>query len=92
MLAAVFAWENGPSGTIFLSLKKQYVYMWATLFSLAVNIVGNMILIPLVRPIGAATSTVLTKFAICVFILHWIKRETGYLPWLSQQAVLKQDI
>jgi O-antigen/teichoic acid export membrane protein len=44
MIAAIFAWINGPSGTIFISLKKQHIYMWATLLSLLVNIVGNLIL------------------------------------------------
>lgn len=37
MIAAVFAWLNGPSGTIFISLKKQHIYMRATLLSLGCN-------------------------------------------------------
>lgn len=86
MVAALFAWANGPSGTIFLSLKKQYIYMCATLVSLAVNILGNLLLIPLIGAIGAAISTVLTEFAICVFSLYWIKLETGYLPWMNENA------
>jgi O-antigen/teichoic acid export membrane protein len=82
MLAAVFAWINGPSGTIFLSLKKQHLYMWATLVSLAVNILGNLILIPQLGAEGAALSTVLTEFALCSYCLYWIYKETGYLPWM----------
>jgi O-antigen/teichoic acid export membrane protein len=82
MLAAIFAWLNGPSGTIFISLRKQHIYMWATLLSLVVNLVGNLILIPSVGAIGAAISTVLTEAAICGFCLWWIYRETKYLPWM----------
>ena len=85
MVAAMFAWLNGPSGAIFISLKKQHIYMWATLLSLIVNIVGNLILIPTVGAIGAAVSTVLTEAAICGFCLWWIYRETGYLPWMNPQ-------
>ena len=86
MVAAIFAWINGPSGTIFISLKKQHIYMWATLLSLLVNIVGNLIFIPMIGAEGAAISTVLTEFAICSFCLHWIYRETGYLPWMRPKA------
>lgn len=86
MLAALFAWLNGPSGTIFISLKKQHIYMYATLLSLTVNILGNMILIPYLGGIGAAVSTVLTEMAICTFCLWWIYRETGYLPWMKPQS------
>ena len=86
MLAAIFAWINGPSGTIFISLKKQHIYMWATLLSLLVNVVGNLILIPIIGAVGAAISTVLTEFAICSFCLYWIYRETGYLPWMRPKA------
>jgi O-antigen/teichoic acid export membrane protein len=82
MLAAIFAWLNGPSGTIFISLRKQHIYMWATLLSLVVNLGGNLILIPSVGAIGAAISTVLTEAAICGFCLWWIYRETKYLPWM----------
>jgi O-antigen/teichoic acid export membrane protein len=86
MMAAIFAWINGPSGTIFISLKKQHIYMWATLLSLLVNVVGNLILIPIIGAVGAAISTVLTELAICSFCLYWIYRETGYLPWMRPKA------
>jgi O-antigen/teichoic acid export membrane protein len=80
MLAAAFAWLNGPSGTIFISLKKQHLYMWATLLSLGVNVLGNLILIPIWGGVGAAIATVLTELAICTYCLWWIRRETGYIP------------
>lgn len=89
-LAALFAWLNGPSGTIFISLRKQHVYIWATLLSLVVNIVGNLILIPMIGAIGAAVSTVLTEAAICAFCLYWIYRETGYLPWFRPQSEVSE--
>ena len=81
MIAAVCAWINGPSGTIFISLKKQHIYMWATLLSLLVNVLGNVLLIPIFGAVGAAISTVLTELAICLFCLYWIHKQTGYLPF-----------
>ncbi len=86
MPAAIFAWVNGPSGTIFISLKKQHIYMWATLLSLLVNIAGNLILVPMLGAEGAAISTELTEFVLCIFCLNWIYRETGYLPWMRPKA------
>jgi O-antigen/teichoic acid export membrane protein len=86
MLAAVFAWLNGPSGTIFISLRKQHIYMWATLLSLLVNVLGNLVFIPVMGAVGAAVSTVLTEATICSFCLWWIHRETGYLPWRRPKA------
>lgn len=41
MIAAVFAWLNGPSGTIFIAHKKQNIYAWGCLVSLIVNVIGN---------------------------------------------------
>jgi O-antigen/teichoic acid export membrane protein len=86
MLAAFFAWLNGPSGTIFISLKKPHIYMWAVILSLLVNVIGNFILIPRMGALGAAAATVLTELALCGFCLLWIYRETGYLPWMRCQA------
>jgi O-antigen/teichoic acid export membrane protein len=87
MLAAIFAWINGPSGTIFISLRKQHIYMWATLLSVLVNVVGNLLLIPLMGAVGAAISTVLTEGAICAFCLWWIYRETAYLPFSAARGI-----
>lgn len=81
MIAAIFAWINCPSGIIFISLNKQHLYMWATLLSVVINVVGNLILIPGMGAVGAAVSTVVTEAAICSYCLWWIWRETGYLPW-----------
>jgi O-antigen/teichoic acid export membrane protein len=85
MMAAIFAWLNGPSGTILLALKKQRLYMWATLASLLVNIIGNLILIPAIGAVGAAISTVLTEATICSCCFWWIYRETNYLPWKTAE-------
>jgi O-antigen/teichoic acid export membrane protein len=87
MLAALFAWLNGPSGTIFISLNKQHINMWATFLSLMVNAVCNLVLIPAIGAIGAAVSTVLTEAALCSFCLWFIYQETKYLPWRRPSGV-----
>lgn len=83
MIAAVFAWFNGPSGTILISLRRQHLYMIGTCVSLVVNIAGNLILIPRIGIDGAAWSTALTEIALCIFSLTIIYKEVGYLPFLS---------
>ena len=82
MIAAIFAWLNGPSGTILISLRRQHVYMIGTCVSLFVNVVANIILIPRIGIIGAAWATALTEIALCVFSLVIIYKQIGYLPFL----------
>lgn len=82
MLAAIFAWINGPAGTIFITLQRQSLNMWATIVGLVVNIVGNAILIPLVGAVGSAIATVFTEVALCCVCLWWIYRLTKWLPWM----------
>ena len=74
MLAAVLAWLNAPSGTIFLALNRQSLYMWGTLISLIVNLILNMILLPTIGTIGAAIATVATELALLAWSLTFIKK------------------
>lgn len=74
MLAAVFAWLNGPSGTIFISLKKEGIYTLGTLVGLVFNIIGNYLLIPIYSINGAAFSTVVTEAVLSFWSLFYIRR------------------
>lgn len=74
MLAAVLAWLNAPSGTIFLALNRQSLYMWGTLISLIVNLILNIILLPIMGTIGAAIATVVTELALLAWSLTFIKK------------------
>lgn len=74
MLAAILAWLNAPSGTIFLALNRQSLYMWGTLISLLVNLLLNIILLPTIGTIGAAIATVLTELALLSWSLTLIKK------------------
>ncbi len=84
MLAAVFAWLNGPSGTILISLRRQHVYMIGTCLSLLVNVAGNFLLIPAMGIAGSAWATAFTEVALCTFSLIMIWREIHYLPFLGK--------
>lgn len=74
MLAALLAWLNAPSGTIFLALNRQSLYMWGTLISLVLNLVLNIILLPTIGTLGAAIATVLTELALLTWSLIFIKK------------------
>ena len=87
MLAALFAWMNGPSASVLMAHRRQSLYMWGTIISLAVNVIGNLILIPLVGYDGAAISTMLTELALCVWSWFMIHRTIGYVPFFCRVSV-----
>lgn len=84
MVAAIIAWLNGPSGTIFIAVKQQNIYVRGSLFSLIINFIGNLFLIPILGYEGAAISTVLTEIALCSFCLFHIYRLIDYVPLLCR--------
>lgn len=84
MAAAVIAWVNGPSGTIFLSYKKQNIYLMGSVISLFVNVIANLLLIPVMGIDGAALATLMTELALCSFCLWQIKKMAGYLPFIGE--------
>ncbi len=84
MLASIFAYLNAPSGSIFIALKKQTLYLWGTLASFLVNIGMNLVLIPKMGIEGATIATVFTEIFIVTFSGVVIYREIKYLPFLTR--------
>lgn len=55
---------------VLIVLKKQYIYLFVSLFGVAVNILFNFILIPKLLTLGAALASVLTQ--ITLFIVYML--------------------
>lgn len=72
MFAALFAFINGPSGSIFLGLKKQHIYLYGCIVSLLINILTNYFLIPIYGLNGAAIATLFTEVVLLSFCLIFI--------------------
>lgn len=89
MIAAIIAWLNGASGTIFVSHKRQGIYLIGVVVSCLVNIIANLILIPPYGMEGAAVATIFTELTLVSFCYYEIYKLIGYVPGLkiNEQAV-----
>ena len=67
MLAGCLSFLNAPSSTIFISFKKQKIFLVATILSLTVNIAGNYLLIPVYDYKGSAIATLATELFMFIF-------------------------
>ncbi len=74
MVATFFAWLNGPSGAVLFARRRQHLYMWAAILGAAVNISGNLILIPKLGAMGAAIATAITELTLFSFSFLMIRR------------------
>ena len=65
-LGTIFYVCGGTISLILLILKRTKVMMWANVAGASINIVLNIILIPIIGILGAAISTLITFLYICV--------------------------
>jgi hypothetical protein len=86
MAAAFFAWMTGPSASVLNAHKRQSLYMWGTIVSLGVNVVGNLILIPIVGYTGAAIATMLTELGVGAALVSFLD-EKG-IPAMVERALI----
>ena len=88
LLFAVLASFYGQS--ILTAYKQEKVYMKATIFSAAVNIILNLILIPKFHVIAAACTTILAEF-IMVVITYYESRKYLRIP-VSRNVVISSAV
>jgi O-antigen/teichoic acid export membrane protein len=66
---------------VLIAANQQQVLTRAFVFGVLFNIVGNLLLIPRLGYIGAATATILSEFSL-LFPFYWIvRRSVGTVPW-----------
>lgn len=66
-LGIVFLFANSAFYAMLNAINRQGLNAWATAFAAGINIVLNLILIPLFGYLGASTVTVVTEAALCTF-------------------------
>ena len=72
---------NSVTQYVLIAANQQQVLTRAFVFGVLFNIVGNLLLIPRLGYIGAATATILSEFSL-LFPFYWIvRRSVGTVPW-----------
>lgn len=66
-LGIVFLFANSAFYAMLNAINRQGLNAWATAFAAGINIVLNLVLIPLFGYLGASTVTVVTEAALCTF-------------------------
>lgn len=69
--------------TAMISIDMQKIVLYISLFGLTMNVVVNLILIPLYGYIGAAIATVVTEGLICVIFCGIIHHNVIKIHWLN---------
>lgn len=78
-------WLSNLADHSLIAVGRQHVLFRNACLGLSVNVVANLILIPLYGPEGAATATVLTEIAVLVPALYVLRRYIGGAPsfWVA---------
>lgn len=84
-MAIALIWLSNLADHGLIAAGRQGVLLWIALFGLAVNLVANVILIPLYDKEGAAAATVLTEAAVLLPALFILSRYVGTAPsfWVA---------
>ena len=72
--AIVFLFANSAFYAMLNAINRQHMNAWATGLAAAINIILNLIFIPLFGYLAASTTTVLTEASLCVFGWWFVQR------------------
>jgi O-antigen/teichoic acid export membrane protein len=72
--AIVFLFANSAFYAMLNAINRQHLNAWATGLAAAINIVLNLIFIPLFGYLAASTTTVVTEASLCVFGWWFVQR------------------
>ncbi|HXM72570.1 MAG TPA: flippase [Candidatus Dormibacteraeota bacterium] len=72
--AIVFLFANSAFYAMLNAINRQHLNAWATGLAAAINIVLNLIFIPLFGYLAASTTTVVTEAALCIFGWWFVQR------------------
>ncbi len=66
-----------------LAMGRERIFVVTSVVCLAVNFIGNLVLIPLFSWRGAAILTIVTELVLLVQNMYWVRQATGTiaLPW-----------
>lgn len=66
---------------------KDIIYIKSIFFGAIVNVVFNSIFIHKLGSIGAAFGTLITEFVVCVYKIHYSKKELDIIPCITKSIV-----
>jgi O-antigen/teichoic acid export membrane protein len=89
-LGTVFYVSAGISVDILVVLKRAKIILWATVGGASINLILNIILIPIIGILGAAISTLITFFFIAVVL--WTQSFKGIPFDIDSRFILKSII
>jgi O-antigen/teichoic acid export membrane protein len=72
--AIVFLFANSAFYAMLNAINRQHLNAWATGLAAAINIVLNLIFIPLFGYLAASTTTVVTEASLCIFGWWFVQR------------------
>jgi len=78
--AVVLRYLNYALNTRLLAGGHETVFVVTSLVCLAVNVIGNLIFIPMFSWRAAAVLTIVTEFALLAQNVYWVRRAVGSLP------------
>jgi O-antigen/teichoic acid export membrane protein len=78
--AIILRYVNYALNTRLLAIGHEKVFVVTSLLCLAVNLIGNLLLIPIFSWRAAAALTIVTEFVLLVQNIYWLKRVTGAVP------------
>src|SRR5947208_12521846 len=79
-LGVVFMFISNAFIAALNAVDRQVLFTWAALGSMIVNVLLNVVLIPLYGYLGASWATVLTEVALTVTSYVMVARELGRVP------------
>lgn len=89
--AVILRYVNYALNIRLLAGGHERVFVKTSLFSLAVNVIGNLVFVPLYSWKAAAVITIVTEFALLLQNAYWLRRTVGAVPkpfgWLQTSAV-----
>lgn len=91
--ALFFSFLNHGTGYTFIALNRQRQYFWISLSALVINIVLNILFIPLYGAAAAAATTVITEITVQLLSLFLLFKSLSFVPsFLSFPTTVKQFI
>jgi len=78
--AVILRYMNSALGVRLFSGGHERVFVATTLGCLGVNVLGNLLLIPIYSWRAAAALTIVTEFALLAQNIYWLRRTVGVIP------------
>ena len=87
LVLIAIAWGNCFRSMFILPKKMDNLYLRSVIYSAVINVILNLILIPFFSVIGASIASIVSEFAICIYISIKLKDYFDYKTLLSKNSI-----